>query len=156
MELSCANAHKRVGEPTSFSLTRAYPAQSYAGRTLAFASPIAVAGTLVFDGKAFWLEAEVSLALSSVCARCARSFLEPVAFSMRERFVRDAAEDADNETYPYSGDVISIEKAVFDNLYLHLPIASVCREDCKGLCPVCGCDRNETACACQVNEANAE
>ena len=35
-----------------------------------------------------------------------------------------------------------------DNLFLQLPLVSVCRPDCKGLCPVCGVNRNHTACAC--------
>ena len=30
-----------------------------------------------------------------------------------------------------------------------LPLAPVCREECKGICPDCGADRNETTCACE-------
>ena len=30
-----------------------------------------------------------------------------------------------------------------------IPMAPVCREDCKGICPECGTDLNETACSCE-------
>ena len=33
---------------------------------------------------------------------------------------------------------------------LELPYAPVCREDCKGLCPVCGVDRNRESCSCNT------
>ena len=35
-----------------------------------------------------------------------------------------------------------------DNFYLNLPLISVCKPDCKGLCPVCGANRNVTGCGC--------
>lgn len=34
-------------------------------------------------------------------------------------------------------------------LIVHLPMRPLCREDCKGLCPSCGANLNETTCNCQ-------
>ena len=34
---------------------------------------------------------------------------------------------------------------------LALPMKPLCREDCRGLCPVCGGNRNVTACACETH-----
>jgi uncharacterized protein len=36
-----------------------------------------------------------------------------------------------------------------ESLLLEIPIAPVCREDCRGLCPRCGADLNDGPCACQ-------
>jgi uncharacterized protein len=35
---------------------------------------------------------------------------------------------------------------------LEVPIKNVCREDCAGLCPVCGANRNETSCGCVTDK----
>ncbi|MCD8187633.1 MAG: DUF177 domain-containing protein [Ruminococcus sp.] len=33
-------------------------------------------------------------------------------------------------------------------MLLQLPTKYLCKEDCKGLCMVCGCDLNESECDC--------
>ena len=33
-------------------------------------------------------------------------------------------------------------------LLIDAPVAPLCRDDCAGICPVCGGDRNETPCDC--------
>ena len=45
-------------------------------------------------------------------------------------------------------EALDLTQAVLDNLFLNLPLQSLCKEDCKGLCPVCGCDLNTVQCAC--------
>jgi uncharacterized protein len=48
----------------------------------------------------------------------------------------------------YKGKVIDIDPLVQEQIVLALPPCPVCREGCKGLCPVCGQDQNEKACGC--------
>jgi len=36
-----------------------------------------------------------------------------------------------------------------EQFFLALPMKPLCREDCKGLCPVCGINRNRETCTCQ-------
>ena len=48
----------------------------------------------------------------------------------------------------YSGKVIDLDPLVREQLVLSLPAYPVCREDCKGLCPVCGANLNERECGC--------
>lgn len=38
-------------------------------------------------------------------------------------------------------------------LLLELPMNPLCAPDCQGLCPVCGCDRNEKTCTCGASDA---
>lgn len=151
MELLTANALRRVGEPISFRLSEQIGVQVYGGRSLVFAAPISIEGQLVFDGKSFTVSGSAKTVLSSVCARCAEPFEEPLSFSFEERFVKSAElfAEADEECYTFEGDRITLDTALMDNLYLQLPLISVCREDCKGLCPVCGINRNESSCLCE-------
>jgi uncharacterized protein len=50
----------------------------------------------------------------------------------------------------YTDDVIDLRQLVREQCYLALPMKPLCREDCKGLCPVCGINRNREACSCDT------
>ena len=52
------------------------------------------------------------------------------------------------ETGWFRGPEIKLDRLVAEVLLLALPAQSLCRADCKGLCPVCGVDRNEQTCDC--------
>lgn len=149
MELRIAAALKQVGDYFPFELTEVIEPQQFGGRQISFELPLTVTGLFVFDGKAFSVEGKVRTALRSVCARCAESFSETLKFSFSERYVKGAEQEPDSEIYAYEGDAICLDQAVMDNLFLHLPLTSVCREDCKGLCPVCGTNRNIEPCSCE-------
>lgn len=153
MRIRVANAIRQTGELFSFETAELFSDQVFGERTISFAEPVSVSGTYVYDGKAFKVEGKATALVNTVCARCTKSFAERIAFSFSERFVKGEDEAADDENYPYSGDELLLDKAVLDNLFLELPIASVCREDCLGLCPVCGADRNTTKCDCTTEEA---
>ena len=49
----------------------------------------------------------------------------------------------------YRDDKIDLGEVVREQLYLALPMKPLCQEDCKGLCPVCGVNRNRETCTCQ-------
>lgn len=54
----------------------------------------------------------------------------------------------DLDVFPYGGDVIDLEPLIREQFVLAVPFAPLCKDDCLGLCPQCGVDRNVTACAC--------
>ena len=70
----------------------------------------------------------------------------------RRRAVR--ARPLEGETYPLDDDTLDLEPLVRDALLLELPLAPLCTEDCAGLCPSCGADRNETQCDCRVDDTD--
>lgn len=49
----------------------------------------------------------------------------------------------------YRDEKIDLGEVVREQLYLALPMKPLCQEDCKGLCPVCGVNRNRETCTCQ-------
>jgi len=57
-----------------------------------------------------------------------------------------AARDAEEETY--AGKVIDLDPIVREQIVLALPAYPVCKDACKGLCPVCGANLNERECGC--------
>jgi uncharacterized protein len=58
-----------------------------------------------------------------------------------------AADDLD--VFPYDGEIVDLEPLIREHFVLAVPYAPLCRDDCKGLCPQCGVDRNVEACACE-------
>lgn len=77
------------------------------------------------------------------------------------RDTKDAKDAKDNEDlgaevvsedldlFPYDGERVDLEPLLREQFVLSVPYAPLCREDCKGLCPQCGVDRNATTCACE-------
>jgi uncharacterized protein len=55
----------------------------------------------------------------------------------------------------YSGEEIDLSELVRESVLLGVPLAPLCREDCRGLCPRCGTDRNRATCACPAAEEQA-
>ncbi len=55
----------------------------------------------------------------------------------------------DGDMYPLDGYRIDLQPMVEEALVLELPMRFICSEDCKGICPVCGTNRNIAPCTCQ-------
>ncbi|MBW3614183.1 MAG: DUF177 domain-containing protein [Actinobacteria bacterium] len=79
------------------------------------------------------------------CRRCLRHVEGPLEGEVREVFEEGHEE---GETYPLQHDEIDLELLARDAVLLELPQAPLCQEDCLGLCPHCGVDRNEGPCSC--------
>ena len=63
----------------------------------------------------------------------------------------DAATDADDlDVYPYHGEEVDLEPLLREQIILAVPFAPLCSESCRGLCPVCGIDRNTGTCTCDA------
>jgi uncharacterized protein len=85
----------------------------------------------------------VSVAWVGACRRCLREVTGRIEASVREVFERHPTE---GETWPLEGDQIDMEPLARESVLLELPVVPLCRDDCKGLCPECGVDRNEVEC----------
>jgi uncharacterized protein len=83
-----------------------------------------------------------------ICRRCSTPVLGLSIVEVNERFVNDRAPD-DDEAYEIENDFVDLAPMVHDAIFLDLPLAPLCREDCLGLCPYCGVDRNDESCDCQ-------
>src|SRR3954463_10854302 len=91
------------------------------------------------------------------CARC----IEPVVQDLSSEFdllyrpastiTREeevAINEADTEIGYYQGEGILLEDALKEQILLTVPIRVLCSEECLGLCPQCGQNRNVTPCDC--------
>jgi uncharacterized protein len=86
------------------------------------------------------------------CARCLKPFDSRFRIEVRELFAPTPVEDDDQ--YPVEEGFVDLEPMIRDNVVPAMPFAPLCREDCLGLCPRCGGDRNLGECDCteQIDE----
>jgi uncharacterized protein len=103
------------------------------------------------------LNGNLATSLELLCARC----LDPVVEDIKRDFdllYRPLGTDAGNEELSvtvaeaevgyYQGDGLVLEDVLREQVLLAVPLKVVCREDCKGLCPTCGKNRNTEPCSC--------
>lgn len=152
MEIQLAEALKRTGDTFPFEGTVTPGKETYLGRELVFSEPIELEGSFLFNGETVEISGTAKAKLVSQCARCGEPFEETLAFDFSERFEKAPRWAEEHDTYPFEGDVLCPDTMVMDNLFLNLPLVSVCREDCKGLCPVCGVNRNLIDCGCEQTD----
>ena len=55
----------------------------------------------------------------------------------------------------YHDQVIDLDDIVREQVELSLPMARLCSETCKGLCPHCGANLNEQRCRCSFDEPDS-
>jgi len=84
------------------------------------------------------------------CRRCGGRVDGSVHAEVRERFVESDEMGEDEDAYPLDGDVVDLLPLVRDAVMLALPLAPLCADDCRGLCPACGADRNAAPCGCEA------
>jgi uncharacterized protein len=94
----------------------------------------------------------------ALCSRCAGPAHITVDAPLEALFVprgvepKGEAEDGDlldqPEVVAYDDDIIDLKETLREELLVALPIAPLCREDCKGLCAHCGKELNEGPCGC--------
>ena len=123
-------------------------------------APVRLSGTVSRSKDTVHLVGEASTTLELACSRCLEGYQLDVTASFdltyRPAAVRpeggDEAEVAeeDIDTAYYDEGRIDLAELVHEQLYLALPMKPLCKEDCKGLCPVCGANRNTTPCTCEA------
>ncbi len=137
-----------------------------------YAPDVQQTGPLAVDGRAELLvehrghketvddirvRAHVEGSFEVLCARCLTAVQTPVEASF-DLIFRPGGVDAESGEHAITEDETEIgyyersglplEDVVREQVLLTLPGRTLCREECKGLCPHCGADRNVTECAC--------
>ncbi|MGC8550652.1 MAG: YceD family protein [Acidobacteriaceae bacterium] len=146
--------------------------ESVAPGVIDFSDEVEQKGTMTAEGRADLIEehhgpkqivsdirlrAEYEGRFLVPCARC----LEPVEHAIRGDFdlifrplgvegggSEHSITDAETEIGYYQKDSLLLEDVLREQVLLSLPAKTLCREDCKGLCPHCGRNLNSESCTC--------
>ena len=91
----------------------------------------------------------VQATIQAECVRCLTAVSGHLDVPVQELFARSEADAGEDDEPGYAvlpGEVLPLDTMVRDALVLAFPSAPRCRDDCAGLCPECGADRNHTTC----------
>ena len=98
------------------------------------------------------IRGSIRLTVQACCDRC----LTDVAVPFQLEFERAALApgvspmETDDEVDLADGYQLDTEDFVHNEILLNWPVKILCREDCKGICPVCGQNRNRGDCGCDT------
>ena len=108
------------------------------------------------------VKGRVQATLETECDRCLgrAAFHIDAPFDLFYRPLASVSEDEGEEVAIAEGEAemgfyelpgLELEDIIREQLLLQLPMQRVCSADCKGICPICGANRNEIACTCQAH-----
>lgn len=106
-------------------------------------SPVNVDVYYAKDGQ-LQVKGTANVRVTIPCDRC----LTPVSYSFSVLAERDLDLSEEEQPSFLEGKVLDVDGLVFHELLLHWPAKILCREDCKGICTVCGADLNQGECGC--------
>lgn len=90
-----------------------------------------------------------------------RSFTDAEAAGLLESMDHEGGihlekDDMDTSFLPAGAQVLVVDEVVREQVLLDLPLRVLCRDDCKGLCPRCGADRNAEPCGCGADAGGSD
>ena len=114
-----------------------------------FSRPVEIKGTIMNRAGIVSLKYSAEFTLHICCDRCLIEFDRDYCFDFEHILVRSLSNDSDFEDYVVTGsDELDMDELALTDCLLQLPSKMLCREDCKGLCSVCGKDLNQGSCGC--------
>jgi uncharacterized protein len=86
------------------------------------------------------------------CVRCLKQFTHPLGWELTELYAFGPKSVSDSELLLPEDAQIDLAPLMRDYALLEVPINPICKQDCKGLCPVCGQDLNIRDCGHRPHE----
>jgi uncharacterized protein len=108
-------------------------------------------------------DADVRGEIQLECGRCLTELTQPLEFPFSEEFYQTVVVNTGAALpKPEEPDVFLIDEthkldlgeAMREYALLSVPMLPLCREDCKGLCPVCGINLNDEECGCDAEQSD--
>ncbi len=112
-------------------------------------------------GDAIVATGDVVASIEGSCARCLETTTALIKSDIEGYFAispesnLEGLEEDEYEFIPQSGEV-DLTDCVISSVLVEVPTIFLCRQDCKGLCPKCGCNLNTETCNCkdEIDEFN--
>jgi uncharacterized protein len=125
--------------------------------------PPTVSGEVRREDRRAHVKGHVGAQVQVECDRCLKLIKLPVDSSFKLEYVtredyqaQQAVEltEDDLDLTVFDGEVIDLDALVTEEILLAVPDHILCQDNCKGICPRCGADRNLLECGCESAEVD--
>lgn len=104
------------------------------------------------------IEAKSRVVLEVPCDRCLKNALVPISIKVSNELdfnktEEQRVEDLDETNY-VTGYDLDVDKLIYEEILIGFPMKVLCKDDCKGICKICGADLNFGECGCDRTEFN--
>ena len=145
-----------VGETREYSETE--DLRSIDGEA-ATTAPLSGTIRLTRTNRGILLAARLGTRVRLTCGRCLEEYEEDIKVAFSEEFLCTVDVNTglpvpvdDSDAFTVGVDhVLDLDEAVRQYGLLNIPMRPLCRPDCKGLCPSCGCNLNQGPCGCPAS-----
>jgi uncharacterized protein len=144
-------------EPFNWDETQSIAKETLERPELLDLGPVKWRGQVVYADPGYFLRARLSYEQSLSCNRCLKPIVEQVSSDVELMiFVEKnppiggehALHEQDLGLMYIPEEVLETDPILIEQLQLNIPMKPLCQEDCQGLCPVCGADKNAVECSC--------
>jgi uncharacterized protein len=89
---------------------------------------------------------DLQIQIGLECVRCLTDFLQSLNINFTELYAFSQRYVTDSGLLMPETGFIDLAPVLREYILLEIPISPLCRQDCKGLCPICGNNLNESTC----------
>lgn len=94
------------------------------------------------------IDLNIAYTLELICCRCLKIFTKEQKLKFKEEYTIQQIEQT------FEDKIINSAEIAKEMIILNAPIKNLCKDDCLGLCAVCGKDKNENKCDCENEQSN--
>ena len=124
---------------------------------LALDTPLHVKLEIHEAGDKYLLDGALFGAVQVTCDRCLETYRKDLDFEFKVLLALPLSEpdkeeveliEEDMEVHFIQGEEVELDEIIREQIYLSLPLKFLCKENCLGLCPVCGNNLTKKNCHC--------
>ncbi|MGI6361882.1 MAG: YceD family protein [Bacillota bacterium] len=144
-----------VGAKAAFSISKLVNTSTDGDDSWVFDGPVCVTGQMQNKDGIIKITATATANLRVKCDRCTQSFSKKLTVEIDALYaLNDDQPDWDGEQniYGFSGETIDLMPEFSRQIFMAFPLKILCRDDCRGLCPLCGCNLNLNQCSCKDDQ----
>ena len=115
----------------------------------AYKAPPHAEGRVFNEAGVLRLTGEASADLLCICDRCGREYDREAVEKLDTVLVTEHQDEEDPDVFLVQDDCVDLDEIITTAFVLGLDSKTLCRPDCKGVCPRCGHNLNDGPCACR-------
>lgn len=117
-----------------------------------FRTPIDVTATAKNRASLVSLIIRACFSYSRSCDRCSTDFTREMDMLFEHKLAQTLVDDGNDDYIETPDFKLELDDIVISDILLSLPQKNLCKDDCKGLCQICGKNLNEGDCSCDKRE----